>query len=532
MAQKVIVPRLGQTMTEGTVARFYVKDGDSVQADTNIYELEYDKSTAPIPAKKAGTIRLLVAEGAVVPVGQPVAVVLEDGETLESVQSGGASAVAKETPAPAAAPAAAPAPVAAAAAPAAKSAYSAAPRIKALAKEMGIDLAAVVPANGKRITQEDLEAYAAAQKAAAAPAKSAYSAAPRIKALAKEMGIDLAAVVPANGKRITQEDLEAYAAAQKAAPAAEAAPAAAPAAGGYKASPLARKVAESLGVDISKVVPKDGKRVNRDDVEAYAAAQKSDTSVNFHGGPECGTTCRRCNWTAPEAPTADRREKMSGMRKVISQRMTESANLYPSATLTTKVDMTELLKVRQQLNKELAARGVKLTVTDLLVKATAKALRENEIINTTLEGDEIVYRADVNIGIAVALDNGLVVPVVRNADKLSLPEINAESSRLIKKAKGGGLSGADMADGTFSITNLGMVGIDAFTPIINMPQSAILGIGRTVEEPAVYNGEITIRSKAVLSITHDHRVIDGYPAALFLQSMTKYIENPVLLLLD
>ena len=531
MAQKVIVPRLGQTMTEGTVARFYVKDGDSVQADTNIYELEYDKSTAPIPAKKAGTIRLLVAEGAVVPVGQPVAVVLEDGETLESVQSGGASAVAKETPAPAAAPAAAPAPVAAAAAPAAKSAYSAAPRIKALAKEMGIDLAAVVPANGKRITQEDLEAYAAAQKAAAAPAKSAYSAAPRIKALAKEMGIDLAAVVPANGKRITQEDLEAYAAAQKAAPAVEAAPAA-PAAGGYKASPLARKVAESLGVDISKVVPKDGKRVNRDDVEAYAAAQKSDTSVNFHGGPECGTTCRRCNWTAPEAPTADRREKMSGMRKVISQRMTESANLYPSATLTTKVDMTELLKVRQQLNKELAERGVKLTVTDLLVKATAKALRENEIINTTLEGDEIVYRADVNIGIAVALDNGLVVPVVRNADKLSLPEINAESSRLIKKAKGGGLSGADMADGTFSITNLGMVGIDAFTPIINMPQSAILGIGRTVEEPAVYNGEITIRSKAVLSITHDHRVIDGYPAALFLQSMTKYIENPVLLLLD
>lgn len=481
MAQKVIVPRLGQTMTEGTVARFYVKDGDSVQTDTNIYELEYDKSTAPIPAKKAGTIRLLVAEGAVVPVGQPVAVVLEDGETLESVQSGGASAVAKETPAPAAASAAAPAPVAAAAAPAAKSAYSAAPRIKALAKEMGIDLAAVVPANGKRITQEDLEAYAAAQKAA---------------------------------------------------PAAEAAPAAAPATGGYKASPLARKVAESLGVDISKVVPKDGKRVNRDDVEAYAAAQKSDTSVNFHGGPECGTTCRRCNWTAPEAPTADRREKMSGMRKVISQRMTESANLYPSATLTTKVDMTELLKVRQQLNKELAERGVKLTVTDLLVKATAKALRENEIINTTLEGDEIVYRADVNIGIAVALDNGLVVPVVRNADKLSLPEINAESSRLIKKAKGGGLSGADMADGTFSITNLGMVGIDAFTPIINMPQSAILGIGRTVEEPAVYNGEITIRSKAVLSITHDHRVIDGYPAALFLQSMTKYIENPVLLLLD
>lgn len=288
-----------------------------------------------------------------------------------------------------------------------------------------------------------------------------------------------------------------------------------------------------MSIDVSKIVPKDGKRITRDDVGPYVAANNNGSSVDFHGGPDCGTVCRRCNWTDPTVTTVgNRRVKMSAMRKVISQRMSESANLYPSATLTTEVDMTDLLNVRKQLNSELSARDVKLTVTDLLVKATAKALRDNEIINTSLEDDEIVYHTDVNIGIAVALDNGLVVPVVRNADKLSLEQINAESSRLITKAKSGGLSGADMADGTFSITNLGMVGIDAFTPIINMPQSAMLGIGRTVEKPAVYNGEITIRSKAVLSITHDHRVIDGYPAALFLQSMTKYIENPVLLLLD
>ena len=476
MAQKVIIPRMGQTMTEGTVARFLVKDGDRVEATTEIYELEYDKSTANIPAKKAGVVRLLVAEGTVVPLGQPVAVILEDGETLESVDLGSASQVAvapKEKAGPAAilAPAAAPAPAPAAPA----GTYSATPRVKALAREMGIDIAAVVPADGKRITKEDLEAFKAQAEAPAAPA-----------------------------------DAE-------------------PAAAEVRVSPLARKVAESLGVDLSKVTAADGRRITKADVEAYAASAKS--GADFHGGPDCGTTCRRCSFTMPE-PAGDRREPLRGMRKVIAQRMKQSADLYPSATLTTEVDMTELIKLRAQLNAALAKKDVKLSVTDLLVKATAKALKDNEIINTSLIDDEIIYHADVNIGIAVALPNGLVVPVVRNADKLSLEEINAESKRLIGLAKSGGLGGDDMRGGTFSITNLGMVGIDAFTPIINMPESAILGIGRTVEKPAVVNGEITIRSKAIFSITHDHRVIDGYPAALFLQSLTGYIENPVSLLLD
>ena len=465
MAQKVIIPRMGQTMTEGTVARFLVKDGDRVEATTDIYELEYDKSTANIPAKKAGTVRLLVAEGAVVPLGQPVAVILEDGETLESVnlQSDHQVAIApKEKSAPVAA---------APAAPAAKKAtgsYGATPRIKALAREMGIDLADVTPADGKRYTKEDLENYAKAKAEAAAPAAPAAPTAP-------------------------------------AAPAAE-----------YRVSPLARKVAQELGVDVSKVVPADGKRVMREDVVAYAEANKAPAAAP----------------AAPAAPAADRREPLRGMRKVIAERMKQSADLYPSATLTTKIDMTELVKMRQQLNGELSKKGVKLSITDLLVKAVAKALRENEIINTSLVDGEIIYHADINIGLAVALPNGLVVPVVRNADKLSLEQINAESKRLVGLAKNGGLSGDDMSGGTFSLTNLGMVGIDAFTPIINMPESAILGVGRTVEEPAVVDGQICIRSKAIFSITHDHRVIDGYPAALFLQSLTRFIENPFLLMLD
>ncbi len=454
MAHKVIIPRLGQTMTEGTVARFLVKDGDHVQADTEIYELEYDKSTANIPAKQAGIVHLLVEEGAVVPLGQPVAVILEEGETMDTVDLSGGRDVAvagKSTSQLVAAPAAAPV-------------------------EAGV--------------QQELK----------------YGAAPKIKKLAREMGIDLTQVVPADGKRITTEDLETFAKRS-----AEEAPAAAEElAKQVKISPLARKLAEELHVDINCVVPADGRRITRDDVKAFVAAAPVTSAL----------------------PAEDRREPLRGMRKVIAERMRESHSLYPAATLTTEVDMTELNKLRAQLNTQLAKKGVKLSVTDLLVKAAAKALRDNEIVNTSLEDDEIVYHSRVNIGIAVAVPNGLLVPVVRDADRLSLEQISAESKRLIAKAKDGTIGGDDMAGGTFSLTNLGMVGIDAFTPLINMPQSAILGVGRTVEKPAVVNGQIAIRAKAVLSITHDHRVIDGYPAALFLQSMTYYIENPCLLLLD
>lgn len=441
-------------MTEGTVARFLVKDGDHVQADTEIYELEYDKSTANIPAKKAGVVHLLVEEGAVVPLGQPVAVILEEGETLDTVDLSGGRDVAvagKSTGRAVAAPVAAPA-------------------------EVGV--------------QQELK----------------YGATPKIKKMARELGIDLMQVVPADGKRITAEDLEAFAKRS----AAETPAAAEEPAKQVKISPLARKLAEELHVDVNCVVPADGRRITRDDVKAFAAAAPA-TSVLL---------------------AEDRREPLRGMRKVIAERMRESHNLYPAATLTTEVDMTELNKLRAQLNTQLAKKGVKLSVTDLLVKAAAKALRDNEVVNTSLEGDEIVYHSRVNIGIAVAVPNGLLVPVVRDADRLSLEQIGAESKRLIAKAKDGTISGDDMAGGTFSLTNLGMVGIDAFTPLINMPQSAILGVGRTVEKPAVVDGQIAIRAKAVLSITHDHRVIDGYPAALFLQSMTYYIENPCLLLLD
>ena len=222
---------------------------------------------------------------------------------------------------------------------------------------------------------------------------------------------------------------------------------------------------------------------------------------------------------------------MSGMRRVIAQNMSQSYFTYPTVTLNSSADMSELLKMRRQLNKKLEGTGIKLSVTDILVKIVAMALRKNEIVNTTLDGDEIIFHADVNVGVAVALDEGLVVPVVRNADRLGFAEIAQETKRLIGLARDGKLPPDEMKGGTFSITNLGAFGIDTFNPIINPPQSAILGIGRTVDTLVMRDGQIVSVPIISLSITHDHRVIDGVPAARFLQTVAEYIEAPYAMLL-
>lgn len=465
MASRIIIPRMGQTMTDGVVAKWYVKDGQSVQPGDNVYELEYDKATASIPAKQAGIIRLLVQEGDTVPLGEAVAVVLGPGETLEDVNTSSAHAVAN----------------------AAK--------------------------GGATVT-------AAVQTRAVVPDSASHTeampgATPLVKRLAREMGIDLGAIIPADGKRITKEDLERYAAAQGA----ETKPEISATGDVYAASPMAKKMAAENGIDFSLIVPADGRRITREDVIRYA-----ETKTNWQTDPSA--------IKKESADSSEKREPLKGMRKVIAQRMTESYFRYPVVTLTTDADMQELLKLRLQLNEEYEKLGIKLTVTDMLIKAVAKALRDNPVINTSLDGDTIIYHSDVNVGVAVALQNGLVVPVIKQADQCKLDEISVELKRLSGLAHSGGLSTDDMEGGTFTVTNLGTEGIDCFTPIINIPESAILGVGRTVEKPVVLDGRIVIRPKAVLSITHDHRVIDGVPAAKFLQSVARYIEKPFLLLMD
>jgi pyruvate dehydrogenase E2 component (dihydrolipoamide acetyltransferase) len=257
------------------------------------------------------------------------------------------------------------------------------------------------------------------------------------------------------------------------------------------ATPAARKLAKERGIDLASVKGTGpGGRVTREDVENVLSA-------------------------APAAPEV---VPWQGMRKRIAARMFQSLQTTAQLTITTEVDVTEMVHRRVRLQK-----GQPITYNDLLVHAVGRALREHPRLNATVEGQAARVHLDVNVGVAVALDEGLIVPVIRNADRKSPAEIAQESRELGEKARAGTLSVDDVSGGTFTVSNLGMYGVDAFTPIIDLPQVAILGVGRVRQKPVVHEGEIAIRHTLILSLTFDHRAVDGVPAAAFLQSVVKYV---------
>jgi pyruvate dehydrogenase E2 component (dihydrolipoamide acetyltransferase) len=212
--------------------------------------------------------------------------------------------------------------------------------------------------------------------------------------------------------------------------------------------------------------------------------------------------------------------------------MTESFQNIPHIYLSLEVDMTACLALREQLMEAIEKRAkVRLTLTDILVKVAASALKDHPIINSRIEGDQICLLEEINIGVAIALQDGLIVPVIRNADRKSLPEIATALRDLTQKAREEKLSLEDVGGGTFTLSNMGMLGIDKFNAIINPPECSILGVGRTVEKPVVQGGEIKIKPMAWLSLSSDHRIVDGAAAALFLNHIKKLLENPTLLLI-
>ncbi len=439
MAKVVVMPKLGLTMTEGTVSKWLKKVGDSVTQGEPLFEVETDKLTNTIEASASGVLRhLFVEEGVTVPVLDKVAVIAEAGEDISALLSGGA-------PAPADAPAAAPA-APAAAAPAEKKAgrVVASPAAKKLAKEKGIDLTLVTGTgpNG-RITEDDVKNWKPA------PAAPAVEEAPKTKA-----------------------------------------------------SPLAAAVAKDLGIDLEKIGAKD--RVLAEDILRYLES------------------------TREKADEAPREEivSMNGMRKAIARNMLNSHMTSPTVTANLSVDMSAMKAYREQLK----AKEIKVSYTDLLVKFIAKALTEFPLLNCSVEDNKIIYKHYVNMGVAVALDNGLLVPNVTDADKKSLTEISAEIKELAKLAREGALPMEKLKGGTFTITNLGMYGIESFTPIINQPEVAILGVTTMEDRAVVRGGEIVIRPMMTLSLTFDHRVVDGSVAAEFLQRVKALLENPALML--
>lgn len=432
MAKTVVMPKLGLTMTEGTVSSWLKKEGDAVKEGEPMFEVETDKLTNTIEAPATGILRkILAAEGVAVPVLDKIAVIADANEDISALISGSAAAPAPQAAAPAAA---APAP----------------------AQEN----------SGARV-----------------------SASPRAKKLAKDKGIDISLVkgTGPNG-RITEDDVNNYVPA--------------PAEPGVKASPLAAKVAADAGIDLSSV-PARG-RVLAQDIMAFLQDSR-------------------------EKGAADVREEtvpMNGMRKAIAKNMLASHMTSPTVTFNLGVDMSEMKAWRDQLK----AKDVKVSYTDLLVKFVAKALTEFPLLNCSVEDNKIIYKHYVNMGVAVALDNGLVVPNIQDADKKTLTQIHDEVKELADAARGGTLPMEKLHGGTFTITNLGMYGIESFSPIINQPEVAILGVTTMEDKVVVRSGEMVIRPIMNLSLTADHRVVDGSVAAEFLQRVKTLLENPALIL--
>lgn len=271
-----------------------------------------------------------------------------------------------------------------------------------------------------------------------------------------------------------------------------------------KASPLARRIAEEKGVSLEEITGTGpGGSITKEDV-LQAAQTKDVTPLQIL-----------------------RKIPLSGVRKVIAERMTESWHTAARVTQVMEVDMTEIIRFRQEKQKDWEAKGVHVTLNDVLIKIVSQALLEIPEINCSVKGQEVEVYKNVNMGIAVATQRGLIVPVLKNASGKSLLEIAKESRVLIEKTQEGKIGLDDLKFGTFTITNLGTFGIEFFTPIINQPESAILGVGKIDQKVKVLEGDkIAIRSMMYLSFVFDHRVIDGAPAARFLGRVKEMLEHP------
>ena len=561
MAHIVIMPKQGLQMTEGTIIKWYYAEGDTVKAGTPLFSMETDKLTIDIDADESGTLLKIVRkEGEIVPITEPIAVIGEKGEDISAIAGGNAApAPAKaEEPAPAAeaAPAALPEGVTPVIMPKqglqmtegtiikwyhkeGETAEEGKPLFSMETDKLTIDIDApasgtvlkilagegsivpitetiayigkagtVIPEGGAKAAPA--EAPASEEKA---PAETVSSPAftrkpgqrlfisPRAKMKAKDAGVD-PALIPGSGPdgMVIERDVIAYLASRP------------------KASPVASVIAAQNGVDLNAVkgTGVNGKIMKEDVLNALKPADAAPAKAE--AAP-----------AAPAAPAVSEDETVipiRGMRKAIFNNMMNSLHGMAQANHRMKVDMTECKRLREALK----AAGQKVSFNDILILAVTKALLKHPCVNASTDGTNIYEKHYTNIGLAVAVENGLMVPKIKHTEKMTLSEIAAATAEQVKKTRDGKLTMEDYTGGTFTVTNLGMFDVDEFTPVINAPEAAILGVGKIGDTPVALNGQVVIRPIMTLSLTYDHRIINGAPAAEFLQDLKKLLEQPYLML--
>jgi pyruvate dehydrogenase E2 component (dihydrolipoyllysine-residue acetyltransferase) len=442
MSIEITMPRLSDTMEQGTVISWQIKEGDTVSSGDVIADIETDKATMELQSFDDGVVaKLTAAEGQQVPVGTVIAVLADKGEDVASVAASAGAASSKP----------------------------------AVAAAGGSD----APASGGVAVAEP-----------ASPASNGDASA-------------------GDGGRVF-------------------------------ASPLARKIAAETGVNLAAVHGSGpGGRIVRKDVEAAAGGGAVATSAPATSGGS--VVSPRVTMPPVGAALEERTVTLSNMRATIARRLVESKTTIPHYQVTVSARLDALMALREQLNDQLASQGVKLSVNDFLVRACGLAMHEHPFVNSSWveQGPAIQLHGQVNIGVAIALPEerggGLVVATIRDADRIGLRDISAETKRLATKARDKGLTIDEMADSTFTISNLGMFGVDHFTAIINPPNAAILAVGRAIEKPFVEyddegEAELVVGHEMAMTISSDHRVVDGAMAAGYLNSVKALLENPAALL--
>jgi 2-oxoisovalerate dehydrogenase E2 component (dihydrolipoyl transacylase) len=443
MAIELEMPELAESVIEGEIVKWLVNEGDRVEQDQLLVEVMTDKVTVEVPSPYAGILLKQVAkEGEVVAIGKPIAIFGEPGEKIDDTTK-----LEHVTP--------------------------------------KIDVAA----NGK------IEAAApTAPTAQTAPAQASAAKAPSEQARPQPAATE-SAILNSFGKPM--------------------------------AAPAVRKLARELGVELTKVRGSgENGRIAREDVERVAKAGK--------GAQPAGVSPSDGRGRQPAASTVAERIPLRGLRRNIAQHMVHSKQTAAHTLQVDEADMTELVRWRTRSKEKAAERGVKLTYLPFFVKAASAALKKYPYVNASLDdaAGEIVLKKDYNIGIATDTDAGLMVPVIHNADRLSIFDLAREIVTLADRARTGKLSHDEISGGTFTITNVGSVGGLFTFPVINHPEVAIMGTHSIQERPVVRDGQIVIRNMVYLSLGFDHRVVDGALAARFLREISDLLANPEMLLME
>ena len=545
MAEVILMPRLSDTMTEGVIASWHKKIGDSVKKGDLLAEVETDKATMDLESYKDGTLLYTGTDkGGKIQVNDLLAIIGSPGEDISSLVKGGGKPESKsqqtQSPSPAA-PAPSPAP--AASAPSTSPGKSSIdlskveevilmPRLSDTMTEGVIadwhkkvgdsvkkgDILADIETD--KATME-LESYKEGKLLHIGAQKGEKIAVNDLLAvIGDEKKVDLPKIIEASKSKGAPAPQEKAA---EVAAVAESSPATAESAlngdGRVKASPLAKRVAAEKGIDISKVPGSgDGGRIIKKDID------------NFVPGKAAETTGKAPAPAVPAAPAGQvsfEEVAVSQMRKVIAKRLVESKFSAPHFYLTMVIDMDKAVESRSRLNE---VSPVKISFNDLVLKAVAIALKQHPAVNSSWLGDKIRINHHVNIGVAVAVEDGLLVPVVRFADTKSLSQIGVEVKEFAQKAKNKKLQPSDWEGNTFTISNLGMFGIDEFTAIINPPDSCILAVGAIQQVPVVRNGSVVPGNIMKVTLSCDHRVVDGATGSAFLQTLKGLLEEPLRML--